>query len=97
MTSSKAFASVIAVKLAILADYALTLIPGWPQLPDVPKGALLFLVDGLIAYYVVYWAPANKFTIPIAPPVETEPVVAIAQTQTTLAVAGGGAAPQGGP
>lgn len=63
MTATKATAAVVAVKLTNVADWLLSLVPGWHQIPDVPRESLEWLVTAGIAFLVVYYAPANKTTV----------------------------------
>lgn len=67
MTSSKAVAGGIGGALVIIADWLLTTIPGWEQIPDSPKGAISFLVASGIAAGLVYFAPANRHTVESVP------------------------------
>ena len=63
VTSSKAVAGGIGGALVVIADWLLTLIPGWDVIPEQPKGAITFLVASGITAALVYWAPANRQTI----------------------------------
>ncbi len=58
-TASKAVAGGIGGALVIVANWLLTLIPGWMTMPDEPRGAIIFLVSAGIAAGMVYVAPAN--------------------------------------
>ncbi len=62
MTATKAVAGGIGGALVVIADWRLTLIPGWSQIPEQPKGAITFLVASGITAALVYFAPANKQT-----------------------------------
>lgn len=59
MTATKAVAGGIAGALVTIADWLLTTIPGWEQIPAQPKGAIGFLVASGIGAGLVYFAPAN--------------------------------------
>jgi hypothetical protein len=59
MTSTKAVAGSIGGALVVIADWLLTLTPGWEQIPAQPKGAISFLVSAGIVGGLVYFAPAN--------------------------------------
>jgi hypothetical protein len=63
MTATKAVAGGIAGALVVIADWLLTLIPGWEQIPAEPKGAISFLLSCGIAAGLVYIAPSNKQTV----------------------------------
>lgn len=58
-TATKAVAGGIGGALVIVANWLLTLIPGWALIPDEPRGAIVFLVSAGIAAVLVYFAPAN--------------------------------------
>ena len=60
MTSTKAVAGGIGGALVIIANWVLTLVPGWMDIPDEPKGAIVFLVSAGITAGLVYFSPANK-------------------------------------
>lgn len=60
MTAGKAVAGGIGGALVIIAEWLLTLIPGWTAIPEQPKGAITFLVATGITAALVYVAPANK-------------------------------------
>jgi hypothetical protein len=63
MTATKAVAGGVAGALVVIADWAMTLIPGWEQIPAEPKGAISFLVSAGIAAGLVYAAPSNKAVV----------------------------------
>ena len=63
VTATKAVAGGIGGALVVIADWLLTLIPGWEQIPEQPKGAITFLVATGITAGLVYVAPANKQTV----------------------------------
>ena len=67
-TASKAIGGVVAVNLATIALWLLTLIPGWELIPIPVVAAITQLVISALGFMVVYLTPANK-TIP-APPEE---------------------------
>ena len=59
ITSTKAVAGGVAANVITVALYAISLIPGWTNLPEAPKGALVALLTGAIGYAIVYFSPAN--------------------------------------
>lgn len=59
-TATKAVAGGIGGALVVIAEWLLTLIPGWAAIPEQPKGAITFLVAAGIASGLVYISPANK-------------------------------------
>ena len=59
-TSTKAVAGGIGGALVVIANWLLTMIPGWPTIPDEPRGAITFLVSVGITAALVYFAPANQ-------------------------------------
>ena len=60
MTATKATAAAIAGNLVVIANWLLTLIPGWDTVPDQPQAAIIALVSAGIAAACVYFAPPNK-------------------------------------
>ena len=71
MTSSKAIAGGVSASMVTVANWLLTLIPGWATIPDEPRAALQFIVVTAIAAATVYLAPANAVKIrptPLTPP-----------------------------
>lgn len=63
LTSTKAVAAGIGANVVTIAVWALTLIPGWAEIPDEPKAAIVALVASGIGAAIVYYAPANKETV----------------------------------
>lgn len=63
MTATKAHAGGVAGALVVIANWLLTLIPGWAGVPDEPRGAITFLVSSGIVWLAVYYAPANQATV----------------------------------
>lgn len=59
-TFTKANVAGVAGPLIIVATWLLTLIPRWAEIPDEPRGALVFLVSVVIGWTLVYLAPANQ-------------------------------------
>lgn len=57
---SKAVAGGIAANLAVIATWAMSLIPGWAGIPDTPKAAMVTLVSTVIGAVVVYFSPSNS-------------------------------------
>ena len=69
MTATKAVAGGIAANVVTIILWAVSHIPGWNGVPDEPKAAILALVSAGAGALLVYFAPANKRTLP-----ETEAV-----------------------
>ena len=63
MTATKAVAGGIGGALVVIANWLLTTIPGYVDIPTEPKGAISFLVSAGIAAGLVYFAPSNKQTV----------------------------------
>jgi hypothetical protein len=63
MTATKAFAGGVSGAMVVIADWLLTTIPGWDQIPAQPQGAIAFLVSAGIGFACVYWAPSNKVIV----------------------------------
>lgn len=63
MTASKATAAGIAAQFVIIADWVVTLVPGWASVPPTVQRAAQTLVSAGIAAAFVYYAPANKATV----------------------------------
>ena len=59
MTATKAVAGAIAANLVTIALWLIAMIPGWVDVPDEPKAAIISLVSSAIGALVVYFAPAN--------------------------------------
>lgn len=59
-TATKSVAAAISGPLVIIADWLMTLIPGWHAMPPNVQTACLTLVTTAIPALVVYHAPANK-------------------------------------
>jgi hypothetical protein len=68
MTATKAVAGGIAANVVTIILWGLSNIPGWTGVPDEPKAAIIALVSACVGALLVYFAPANKRTLP-----ETEP------------------------
>ena len=60
MTATKAVAGGIGGALVVIAEWLLTLVPGWEQIPAQPKGAISFLIASGITAGLVYFAPPNR-------------------------------------
>lgn len=67
MTSTKAVAAGIAGNLIVVANWLLTIIPGWMMIPDEPRAAIIALVSGGIGALFVWYAPANRSVTASAP------------------------------
>jgi hypothetical protein len=67
MTATKANAGGVAGAVVVIANWLLTLVPGWMAVPDEPRGAITFLVSSGIVWLAVYLAPANEHTLPPVP------------------------------
>ena len=63
MTASKGVAAGIAANIVTLCLWAISTIPGWEQVPQEPKAAIIALVSSGVAAAIVYFAPANKQTV----------------------------------
>jgi hypothetical protein len=68
MTGTKAVAGGIAANVVTIILWAVSNIPGWNGVPEQPKAAIIALVSACVGALLVYFAPANKRTLP-----ETEP------------------------
>lgn len=68
MTSTKATAAAVAGWLTTIAVWGVSTIPGWDAVPIEPKAAILGLISAGIGYAMVYYAPANKDTVPATVP-----------------------------
>lgn len=68
MTATKAVAGGVAANVVTIVLWAISNIPGWQALPEEPKAAIIALVSACIGALIVYYAPANKRTVP-----ETQP------------------------
>jgi hypothetical protein len=75
MTASKAVAGGIAANLVTLCLWAISTIPGWDQVPQEPKAAIIALVSSGVAAAIVYFAPANRETV--AQPAGADPQEAV--------------------
>jgi len=64
MTSSKAIAGGIAANIISVILWAISNIPGWRTVPDEPRAAIIALVSAAVGAAIVYYAPANKQTVP---------------------------------
>ena len=64
MTGTKAVAGGIAANVVTITLWAVSSIPGWHTLPDEPRAAILALVSAGVGALLVYFAPANKRTLP---------------------------------
>lgn len=68
MTSAKAIAGGIAGNLVTIALWAVSLIPGWTDIPDEPRAAIIAIISTAIGAGAVYFAPANRFAFAPEPP-----------------------------
>ena len=68
MTATKAVAGGIAANVVTIILWAVSSIPGWGAVPDQPKAAVLALVSAGVGALLVYFAPANKRTLPETAP-----------------------------
>lgn len=64
MTSSKAVAAGIAAQFVTIATWAIGLVPHWQAVPEPVQSAIYGLVSAGISATIVYFAPANKQTVP---------------------------------
>jgi hypothetical protein len=60
MKASKAVAGGIGGALATIANWIVTLIPGWSMVPDDVRGAINLLIGTAIVSALVYVAPPNS-------------------------------------
>jgi hypothetical protein len=60
VTATKAVAGGVGGSLVVIANWLVTLIPGWSEIPDEPRGAIVFLLSTAITAGLVYYAPSNK-------------------------------------
>lgn len=70
MTATKAVAGGVAANIVTIALWALSSIPGWSDVPEQPKAAIIALVSSCVGAALVYFAPANKQTLSVAAPEE---------------------------
>lgn len=70
MTSTKATAGSLSALLGTIASWALTKVPGWMAMPAEVQHAFYALTVMGIGYALVYWAPANRHTVPTPDPVD---------------------------
>lgn len=64
MTATKAIAGGVAANIVTVVLWAISSIPGWDAVPDQPKAAIIALVSAGVGAAIVYFAPANKETVP---------------------------------
>ena len=72
MTATKAVAGGVAANVVTIILWAMSNIPGWNAVPDEPKAAILALVSSCVGAALVYFAPANKRTLPAAEPADLD-------------------------
>ena len=65
MTASKAIAGGVAANIVTIVLWMIASIPGWSSVPEEPRAAILALVSAGIGAAIVYFAPANKETVPV--------------------------------
>jgi Na+/melibiose symporter-like transporter len=68
MTATKAVAGGVAANIVTIVLWGISTIPGWKTMPDEPKAAVLGLISAAIGSAIVYFAPANKETVPVTIP-----------------------------
>jgi hypothetical protein len=68
MTATKAIAGGVAANIITVVLWAISMIPGWNTVPDQPKAAIIALVSAAVGAAIVYYAPANRETVPEAAP-----------------------------
>jgi hypothetical protein len=66
MTASKSVAAAVSGPVVVIADWLLTLIPGWAGMPSHVQTAFVTLVTTIIPAAIVYFAPANQWTVAVA-------------------------------
>ena len=66
MTATKAVAGGIATNIVTVIVWGISHIPGWHTVPDEPRAAITALVSAGVAGAIVYFAPANRPTVPSA-------------------------------
>jgi hypothetical protein len=64
MTATKAIAGGVAANIVTIILWAISTIPGWHAVPDEPRAAIIALVSSAVGAAIVYFAPANKHTVP---------------------------------
>ena len=64
MTATKAVAGGIAANIVTIVLWMISNIPGWHVVPDEPRAAIIALVSSGVGAAIVYFAPANKQTVP---------------------------------
>ena len=74
MTASKAVAGGVAANLVTILVWGISTIPGWDAVPTEPKAAILALTSAGVGAALVYFAPANKHTLPETQPEKREAV-----------------------
>lgn len=63
MTATKAIAGGVAANIITVILWAMSSIPGWDQVPEQPKAAIIALVSTAVGAAIVYFAPANQQTL----------------------------------
>src|SRR5262245_48640946 len=79
MTATKAIAGGVAANIVTVILWAVSNIPGWGAVPDEPKAAIIALVSAGVGAVIVYFAPANRPTLPV----KAKAVAAAAVRQAT--------------
>jgi hypothetical protein len=64
MTATKAVAGGVAANIVTVILWGISNIPGWHAVPDEPRAAIIALVSSAVGAAIVYFAPANKHTVP---------------------------------
>lgn len=70
-TATKAVAGGIAANVVTIALWGISLVPGWADIPDEPKAAIIALVSAAIGWAIVYYSPPNA--VKIVPDAEPDP------------------------
>jgi hypothetical protein len=65
MTATKAIAGGVAANIVTIVLWMIASIPGWSSVPEEPKAAIIALVSAGIGAAIVYFAPANRETVPL--------------------------------
>jgi hypothetical protein len=66
MTATKAIAGGVAANIVTIVLWVISTFPAWDTVPDEPKAAMTGLVSAAVGAAIVYFAPANKQTLPAA-------------------------------
>ena len=66
MTATKAIAGGVAANIVTIVLWVISTFPAWDAVPDEPRAAITGLVSAAVGAAIVYFAPANRQTLPVA-------------------------------